>query len=124
MPCQLLDDARNSLLRCNVLCTRAQIYKAMAENAKSVNFTEACMDLIETHKQLMQEIGILESKSRQAEKVILRIEDERKRAVLQLYYLCGFSMHEVADKLHYTVRWCYKIHKEAIDTIKTMPKEE
>jgi len=74
-------------------------------------------DLMDAHRELQKEIRRLLRSSREAEKKILRLQDGRHRAVLQLRYLCAMDWDEVADKLHYTLRWTHKLHREALEQL-------
>ena len=56
--------------------------------------------------------------TREAEKLIATLRDERYRSVLQLRYLCGYDWQEIADRLHFSLRWTHKLHGEALQELK------
>lgn len=53
-------------------------------------------------------------KSREAYRVIAFIFDSELRMVLQLYFLNGFSMKEVAKELEYSERTLYRYYEKAL----------
>ena len=125
-----LRDVRHCQLRTITLCARAERYREMAMQATGrtdairVSGTtdrskveKYILELWDVHNELQEEIGKLMEKSRQAEKLIQTLEDDRLRAVLELRYLCGMTWEELAKKLHFTVRWAHKLHKEGIDQL-------
>ena len=123
-----LRDVRHCQLRTLTLCARAEKYREMAMQATGrtdairVSGTgdrskveKYILELWDVHNELQTEIAQLMKKSREAEKQILKLEDEKLRAVLELRYLCGLTWEEIASKLHFTMRWVHKLHKEALE---------
>jgi len=126
----MLRDVRHCQLRTQTLCARAEKYREMAMQATGrtdairVSGTgdrskveKYILELWDVHNELQEEIARLMKKSREAEKLILTLEDERHRAVLELRYLCAMTWEDIAAKLHFTVRWTHKLHKEAVDRL-------
>ena len=124
----MLRDVRHCQLRTLTLCARAEKYREMAMQATGrtdairVSGTgdrskveKYILELWDVHNELQTEIAQLMKKSREAEKQILKLEDEKLRAVLELRYLCGLTWEEIASKLHFTLRWVHKLHKEALE---------
>ncbi len=123
-----LRDVRHCHMRTLTLCARAEKYREMAMQATGrtdairVSGTsdrskveKYILELWDVHNELQQEIARLMEKSRKAEKLILKLEDDKLRAVLELRYLCGLTWEEIAKKLHFTLRWVHKLHKEALE---------
>ena len=123
-----LRDVRHCQMRTLTLCARAEKYREMAMQATGrtdairVSGTgdrskveKYILELWDVHNELQTEIAQLMKKSREAEKQILKLEDEKLRAVLELRYLCGLTWEEIASKLHFTMRWVHKLHKEALE---------
>lgn len=52
-----------------------------------------------------------------AGKLIYRIKDERRRTILNKYYLHCHSWKEIADELGISASWVKKLHKKAIEEI-------
>ena len=126
----MLRDVRHCQLRTQTLCARAEKYREMAMQATGrtdairVSGTgdrskveKYILELWDVHNELQEEISRLMKKSREAEKLIRTLEDDRHRAVLELRYLCAMTWEEIAGKLHFTVRWAHKLHKEAMDAL-------
>lgn len=126
----MLRDVRHCQLRTLTLCARAEKYREMAMQAtgrtdalrvsgtgERSKVEKYILELWDVHNELQQEIARLMKKSREAEKLIQTLADERHRAVLELRYLCAMTWEEIAQKTHFTVRWAHKLHKEALDTL-------
>lgn len=126
----MLRDVRHCHLRTLTLCARAEKYREMAMQA--TGRTDALrtsgtsnrskvetyiLELWNVHNELQQEIARLMEKSREAETLILSLEDDRHRAVLELRYLCGLTWEELSKKLNFTLRWTHNLHKEAIERL-------
>ena len=125
-----LRDVRHCQLRTLTLCARAEKYREMAMQATGrtdairVSGTgdrskveKYILELWDVHNELQEEISRLMKKSREAEKLIRTLEDDRHRAVLELRYLCAMTWEEIAQKTNFTVRWAHKLHKEALDAL-------
>ena len=126
----MLRDVRHCQLRTLTLCARAEKYREMAMQATGrtdairVSGTgdrskveKYILELWDVHNELQEEISRLMKKSREAEKLIRTLEDDRHRAVLELRYLCAMTWEEIAQKTNFTVRWAHKLHKEALDAL-------
>ena len=126
----MLREVRHCQLRTLTLCARAEKYREMAMQAtgrtdairvsgtgERSKVEKYILELWDVHNELQQEIARLMEKSREAEKLIQTLEDDRYRAVLELRYLCAMTWEELADKLHFTVRWAHKLHKEAVEAL-------
>ena len=114
-----LRGVRDAFRRTDELCSRAEDYRKMAVHRpcqmRTRSEAEACVQaLLATHSELQEEIERLLERSRRMERRILTLPDTRHRAVLQLRYLCAMDWEEVAAKLHYTLRWTHKLHREAV----------
>jgi len=79
------------------------------------------LELWDVHNELQKEISVLMEKSRTAEKLIETLKDDRHRSVLQLRYLCGMTWDDIAERLHFTLRWVHKLHREAIEKLNSAP---
>ena len=51
-------------------------------------------------------------------KVIDAVEDVRYRTVLELYYRAGYTWERIAEKMHYDLRYVYKLHGRALLKVK------
>lgn len=124
---EYLREVRHIHLRTEVLCARAEKYREMASRATGrmdavrVSGTpdrskveQYVLELVDMHDELQKEIKRLVRYTQKAEKLIQQLPDERYRAVLQLRYLCGYDWQEIADRLHFSLRWVHKLHGEAL----------
>ena len=66
--------------------------------------------------ELNEELEELRIKRREAKRMIKRLKKANHRKVLRLYFLDTrlLTMQDVADEMHYTLRWTYKLYKEAL----------
>ena len=115
-----LRDVRHCQLRTLTLCARAETYREMAMQAtgrvdairvsgtgERSKVEKYILELWDVHNELQQEISRLMAKSREVEQHIARLPDERHRAVLELRYLCGHTWEEIAERLHFLLRWVH-----------------
>lgn len=124
---EYLRDVRHAFWRADVLSARAERYRELATRAtgrmdalrlggtpirsKVENYV---LELMQAHQELQDQISELLALTRQAEKLIARLPDERYRLVLHLRYLCGYDWQDIADRLHFSLRWVHKLHGEAL----------
>lgn len=122
-----LRDVRHCQMRTVSLCARAEKYREMAMQAtgrtdalrvsgtsERSKVEKYILELWDVHNELQQEISRLMEKSRAVEERIKQLADHRHRAVLEMRYLCGMTWEEIAKRLHFTLRWVHKLHKEAV----------
>lgn len=66
--------------------------------------------------ELNEELAKLQIKRREAKRMIDRLKKANYRKVLRLYFLDIrlLTMQDVADEMHYTLRWTYKLYKRAL----------
>ncbi len=123
----MLREVRHAHLRTEVLCARAERYREMAMRAtgrvdavrlsgtsRHSNVETYVLELIEVHAELQKEIARLRKKAQAAARIIATLPDDRYRAVLQLRYLCALDWQEIADRLHFSLRWVHKLHNGAL----------
>ena len=124
---EYLREVRTKQRYAQVLCERAQRYRDMAMRAtgrvSAVRFggtsrrskvEDNVLAMMDVEKELRDRMKELLEDTRRVEKMISLMTDERYHAVLQLRYLCGLSWEEVANRLHFTVRWVHKLHGEGL----------
>lgn len=133
---EYLREIRHKYLYAQVLCERAQRYREMAMRAtgrvtatrlsgtpRRSSLEDNVLSMMDTHRELQDQIRELMCETRRAEKLIASLGDERCHAVLQLRYLCGMSWEEVAEKLNYSVRWVHKLHGQAIRKLEKLTQK-
>ena len=122
-----LRDVRHRYRYAQTLCERASRYREMATRAtgrmdalrlsgtsRRSKVEDNVLAMVDVHRELKEKIRELLEETRRAEKLICTLSDERYHAVLQLRYLCGMSWEEVAQRLHFSVRWVHKLHGEGL----------
>ena len=82
------------------------------------------LEMVDVHDELKRETDRLLEKSRKAEQIIRLLPDQKQRMILQLRYLCGMKWEDIADKLHYTLRWIHKVHREALEALEMLQRRE
>ena len=125
-----LRQVRDAHRRAEVLCAQAEKYRVLAMRATGrmdavrisgtphrSNVETYVLELVDTHEKLQKEIHRLLNISHQAETLIAKLPDSRHRSVLQMRYLCALDWEEVAERLHFTIRWAHKLHREAIEML-------
>ena len=125
-----LREVRHAHMRAEALCARAEKYREMATRATGrtdalrlsgtpgrSKVEQYVLEMVDVHAELEKEISQLMQYAREAEKRIATLRDERYRAVLQLRYLCGYDWQEIADRLHFSLRWTHKLHGEALQEL-------
>ena len=110
-----LKRVRESFLEVQVLCAQAEKYREMATragggNRKGESLEPCVVELMDVHAKLQSKVSELLSDTRAAEKMIETLEKGSHRAVLNLYYICGYSFADIANETNYTLRWVHKLH--------------
>lgn len=127
---EYLREVRHAFWRADMLSARAERYREMATRAtgridalrlggtpirsKVENYV---LELMEAHQELQEQISQMLQKTREAEKLLAHLTDDRYRQVLQLRYLCGYEWQDIADRLHFSLRWVHKLHGEALKAL-------
>lgn len=125
-----LREVRHAHMRTEVLCARAERYRELAmratgradairlggtsQNSKVETYV---LELIDVHADLQKEISQLMRLSREMEKRIAVLESDSQRAVLQLRYLCAYDWQDIANRLHFSLSWVHRLHREAIEIL-------
>ncbi len=131
-----LRQVRSAYRRVEVLTARAERYRELATRATGrtdairlsgtpnrSNVENYVLELVDTHEVLKKEINELLKRSREAEKWIATLENDHHRAVLQLRYLCGMDWEDVAENMHFSLRWVHQLHREAVEALEKTLQE-
>ena len=70
-----------------------------------------------TH-EIDTEICVLQHKRQVVQDVISKVENHKRRAVLEMRYITGMKFSEIADAFDDTERNIYEAHKKAIEGLK------
>lgn len=80
---------------------------------------QKCVDKIcELQEEIAREMQQLRELRRQIEMAINTLEDERFRGILYLRYIEGMTFEQVADRILYSSKQVYRIHKKAVEKLK------
>lgn len=80
------------------------------------NYMEmAIADVIEIEKEIEEEEIAIEGKKGEAYSLVRKMEHPDQRAVIEWYYLNGFSMVDTAGKLNMSERTCYYLKEDALE---------
>lgn len=125
----LLEDARQSHVECLALAIRAEVYREMAVRStgnmsgvpgsgnKAGKQERYIIPLVDIQRRLQAQLKRLDAVTKAAERQIATLKNPRHRAVLSAYYLSIATWEEVAEALHYDVRWVYKLRDEALEIL-------
>lgn len=108
---QELDSYRelaSSMPGCNL---DERINKQRSTEAPFVKYIYKIMDL---EDEIKTETGRLEIMKLEIGHQINMLEDTNERLVLRYRYLVCMPWNEIADRLHYSIRYVYKIHGRAL----------
>ena len=124
-----MEKVRGYQLDCLRMCEQAQRYRDLAtqctqaltgmpgSGSKEGKQARYVILLMDKQAELREMIRDLAESSNKAEQMISTLTDPRHRAVLQLYYCCGKSMDEIAEKLSYDRTWVYRLREDAISIL-------
>ena len=86
-----------------------------SERGALENAAIKCADI---SAQIDSKISEMVMVRREIRKSISHVRDHRYRRLLRLHYISGMTFEEVADKMHYTVRWILKMHGQALAAVR------
>jgi flagellar biosynthesis/type III secretory pathway chaperone len=92
-------------------------------------FGRSVKPIIKDNKPLLAEINAMEREIEQEitgyiatqtdiERVILSIDDDRERGILQKRYIERKKWETIADEMFYSVKTCHALHKQALSHVK------
>lgn len=113
----ILQDARDSLLYCMELTERLECYRTIAERAQRRGYADAVIEVVDRGRDLQEELSIMHQRADKANALISLLADPTQQTVLRLVYLDGCSWQQIAQKMHYTLRWTHSLHKSAIEEL-------
>lgn len=80
------------------------------------NYMEmAIIDISDKCSEIEEDKASIENLKGDAYSIIRRMKEPEQRAVLEWFYLNGFSMYETAKKMSMSERNAYYIHDEALE---------
>ena len=84
---------------------------------------DTIISLMDSEEELNREIDRLVKLKKEIGEMIKRVEDDNCRMILAKRYLCYMSWDEIAEDMHYTMRWVLKLHQRGIDRIESILAE-
>ena len=87
---------------------------------------DAVVRICDLQVDATEELEQLRRLRRDVMAVIRRIRDVKRRDILEMHYVTGWSLERIADEMHYHVRWVQILHGQALtdarDVLRTMPE--
>lgn len=78
---------------------------------------ELTAKIVDLENEINGDIGVLVDLEREIRECISKIPNGNHRAVLELKYINGFTLKQIADKLNYSLDGIKKIHKRALESV-------
>lgn len=114
----------------NSLLARQRRYRELASRCTAVyrdgpgggqrytsSTEEYVCKIVDLEHEIDRRIDEYVDTTREIERLILSLEDPRYREVLQLRYINGWSWPRIADEMHYTLDWVWRLHGRALQEI-------
>ena len=87
---------------------------------------DAVVRICDLEQDAREDLNELKRYRRDVMAVIRRIRDVKRRDILEMHYVTGWSLERIADEMHYHVRWVQILHGQALtdarDVLRTMPE--
>lgn len=99
------------------ICTATtQALKPVVVYTGPSNKIEKCMtEAFDLEREVSAEIEeLLQIQREIAESISLLLDDTRHIAIMEMRYLSGYRMEEIAASLIYSLRWTQRLHAEAL----------
>lgn len=112
---------RKQISRLHEICTATtQALKQVVVYTGPTNKIEKCMtEAFDLEREIMVEIEeLLQIQREIAESISLLLDDTKLITILEMRYLSGYRMEEIADSLIYSLRWIQRLHAEALAQMK------
>lgn len=77
----------------------------------------AALRIAEIGSELDERIRRQNEVRREIRSAIARVKDPTLRSLLRLRYINGLRFEQIADLLHYSVRWTIRLHGRALDAV-------
>ncbi len=78
---------------------------------------ELTAKIVDLENEINEDINALVDLEREIRDCISKIPNANHRAVLELKYINGFTLKQIADKLNYSLDGIKKIHKRALESV-------
>ena len=78
---------------------------------------ELTAKIVDLEAEINSEIDELVDLEREIRGCIAKIPNENQRVVLEMKYISGWTLFQIADKLNYSLDGIKKIHKRALESV-------
>lgn len=78
----------------------------------------AVLKIAEIQREIDAKIGQANAARKEIRGCINDVRDPRLRRLLRLHYINGLTFEEVADRMHYSLRWVFKLHGMALSEVR------
>ena len=102
--------------------TAPQLSLAPAKSAEKITMPDCVVNFLDIAKHCSEMADLAHHKKAEICEAINSLDDPDCRQLLKMHYIGGKNFLEIAETMHYTVRWIKKIHNRALSAIE-MPKE-
>lgn len=100
----------------DLACRVTQVLSDMPKvNAYGDRVGDNVSKIADINIEINKEVDALVNKRREVNKTISAIKDSRYRSVLELVYVNGMRVEEVADIMHYDRKYIYTLRENAIE---------
>lgn len=111
------------LLKALALKTTNKIKETFVSGSKSTSTTEELIiKIINLELLINEDIDRLVDIKSELVKTLKKMDDTDCRLILEYRYLNYYQWEEIAEKMHYTVRWVYKLHGRALEKLEKVLK--
>ena len=96
-----------------------------AGNKSGVGRIQTSVEQIEEWEQRLDEAVARQIALRaEIEKAIGSVENGDCRTLLWKRYILGHTWERIAEEMHYSLQWVFKLHKKALDSVKEAIKSD
>lgn len=92
-------------------------YGAAGTKGGSAGFPGAVEKVLELEAQMDREIDAIQKIRGNVVRAIDGLKDARQANVLRLKYIVGKREQEIADKMHYHIRYIQKLHRQGVKNL-------
>ena len=92
-------------------------YGATGTKGGSTGFPWAVEKVLELEGQMGREIDAIQETRKKVVRAIDGLKDARQASVLRLKYISGKREQEIADKMHYHIRYIQKLHRQGVKNL-------
>ena len=117
---ETLKSARDSKLLCLSTCVQIDSIRLIGTKAQGEHKTASIARLEAKYHELQDQIDTMLDQQEKASLLIRKLENPNHRVVLEMYYLGCLNFAQIADMMHYTVRWVINLRDAAIETLERM----